>query len=111
MNRIDHFLTLLPTNMTSEAITMAVRQIETEDIVFETNAGTFSAEECLEAKGTGDPSFGTYQRIMNIGTGQITIIGCDPQGAPGYPRRPDTWRRLDAKLKEMRQVLVQRSEG
>lgn len=74
------YLTRIKTNITAEIKRLSA------DLLIETNEGTFSADECCRAVGSGDPVHGNY-RIYETLAGNRRIEGCDPKDAPGYARR------------------------
>ena len=74
------YLTKIKANIAAEIKRLSA------DLLIETNAGTFSADECCRAVGSGDPAHGNY-RIYETLAGNRRIVGCDPKDAPGYARR------------------------
>lgn len=57
-----------------------------DDVLIQTNEGTFGAAEACSKVGTGDPAFATrrvYQRL----NGSIYATGPKEENAPGYMRR------------------------
>jgi hypothetical protein len=68
----------------SEIETM-IRELSALTLCIEHNSGTFGAEECCRKTGCGEARYGEYEIWEDI-RGKRTVIGCDPEHAPGYAR-------------------------
>lgn len=76
-----------------------IARLSAEKICIETNEGTFGAEECGRAVGTGDPAYGTYRVMVLVAPtaddhpawrrGPVHV-GPPKNVAPGYARRLNT---------------------
>lgn len=75
-----------------------------EETIVETNEGTFGAAECCRVVGCGDPVFGNY-RIVESTTEGRKLIGCDPEKAPGRPRKFNLSREFLKKRKKAESLL------
>lgn len=75
----------MKTQQKVEAIRKAIRALEQQAFVIETNAGTYGATEAQRATGTGDPKANDYQ-VWETVTGKREFSGCHKSRAPGYAR-------------------------
>jgi hypothetical protein len=70
--------------MTTEQILKQIEELS-QDTMLATNAGTFGADECCRAVGTGGPRFGTWHTYERL-DGTRYSDGADQATAPGYAR-------------------------
>lgn len=63
-----------------------IRELAATEILVETNEGTYGATEAHRAIGVGDPQFANY-RVYETVDGFRRVVGCEPDVAPGRPRR------------------------
>lgn len=64
-----------------------IRKLENDEIMVETNEGTFGVHECQRAVGTGDSRYGIYSVYVSVASGVRRNVGCDPERAPGRARK------------------------
>lgn len=79
-----------------------------EEVLVETNAGTFGAGEAQRAVGTGDPAFAEYRIYERVGGGEPRKVGAEPETAPGYARPigRDALAAKRAQLSQLRKAIA-----
>lgn len=70
---------------TIESIQQDIDAVSKEEILVETNEGTFGSHECMAAIRTGDTARGVYRVWESVG-GTRRVTGCDLAMAPGRAR-------------------------
>jgi len=69
--------------MTTERIAAKIKELS-QDVLIETNSGTFGVGECLRATGSGDPKFGEYRVFERLDGSRYTLG--TKEGSPGRAR-------------------------
>ena len=73
--------------MKTNELKTRIDELAEMEILVETNAGTYGADEAHRAIGVGDPQFADYRIFERVGDGQRTTYGCEPTRAPGRARK------------------------
>lgn len=87
----------------NEKIAGLIAQLK-QEVAIETNEGTYGAEEACRKTGSGDPAHNNYTIFESL-NGSRRVRGCDPDKAPGYPRK------LSVKSAAERRKEIARLEG